>query len=312
MRDGSGRRVTRRGFIAGAAGILAGLAGIGGYAFGIEPLLRLSVTRYRIAPAGWPAGLKLRIAALADIHTCDPWMTAGHVRSIVDAANALRPDITVLLGDYISHQRFAHGAVPYADWAGELGRLVAPLGVHAILGNHDWWDDPDVQRRRAGPTPAGRALQAAGIPVYENDARRLVKDGIPFWLGGLGDQWAFYRRRIGVPYRDDYAYDGVDDLDGLLAKVTDDAPLVLLVHEPDIFPRIPPRAAVTLCGHTHGGQVRLFGYSPVVPSRFGNRYAYGHVVEDGRHLVISGGLGCSIMPVRFGMPPEIVLVDLGA
>ena len=59
--------------------------------------------------------------------------------------------------------------------------------------------------------------------------------------------------------------------------------------------------ALTVAGHTHGGQVRLFGYAPVVPSRFGARYAYGHVVEAGRNLVVSGGLGCSGIPVRFGL-----------
>ena len=85
-----------------------------------------------------------------------------------------------------------------------------------------------------------------------------------------------------------------------------------LAHEPDIFPQVPERVSLTLSGHTHGGQVRLLGYSPMVPSQYGNRYAYGHVVEDGRHLVVSGGLGTSILPVRFGVPPEIVLLDVGA
>ena len=80
---------------------------------------------------------------------------------------------------------------------------------------------------------------------------------------------------------------------------------------PEIFPEVPHRVALTLSGHTHGGQVRLLGWSPLVPSRYGNRYAYGHVVEDGRHLVVSGGLGTSILPVRLGVPLEIVLVDLG-
>lgn len=87
--------------------------------------------------------------------------------------------------------------------------------------------------------------------------------------------------------------------------------MILLAHEPDIFPDVPSRVALTISGHTHGGQVRLFGYSPVVPSRFGNRYAYGHVVEGGRNLVVSGGLGVAILPVRFGMRPEIVQIDLG-
>ena len=142
----------------------------------------------------------------------------------------------------------------------------------------------------------------AGLSVLENDALRLVKDGRPFWLLGLGDQIALLRKPRLL---------GIDDLPGTLAKLTDDAPAILLAHEPDIFPKVPARVALTLSGHTHGGQVRLFGYSPVVPSRFGNRYAYGHVVENGRHLVVSGGLGTSIAPIRFGVPPEIVLVALG-
>ena len=94
--------------------------------------------------------------------------------------------------------------------------------------------------------------------------------------------------------------------------MADDAPVILLAHEPDIFPQVPERVSLTLSGHTHGGQVRLLGYSPMVPSQYGNRYAYGNVVEEGRHLIVSGGLGTSILPVRFGVPPEIVLLDLGA
>ena len=94
--------------------------------------------------------------------------------------------------------------------------------------------------------------------------------------------------------------------------MNDRSPVILLAHEPDIFPKVPWRVSLTLSGHTHGGQVRLFGYSPVVPSRFGNRYAYGHVVEHDRNLIVSGGLGFSILPVRFGMRPEILAIDLGS
>jgi predicted MPP superfamily phosphohydrolase len=187
--------------------------------------------------------------------------------------------------------------------------LKAPLGVHAILGNHDWWDDPAAQRSGAGPVYGRKALERVGIPVYENDAVRLAKDGQPFWLAGLGDQIAFRR---GKWPNGRWKFQGVDDLSGTLRKVTDEAPVILMAHEPDIFPRVPQRVAVTLSGHTHGGQVRLFGYSPIVPSQFGNRYAYGHILEGGRDLVVSGGLGCSILPVRLGMPPEIVMVELGA
>jgi predicted MPP superfamily phosphohydrolase len=159
---------------------------------------------------------------------------------------------------------------------------------------------------------ARTTLEAAGIRVYENDAVRLEKDGQAFWLAGLGDQWAYYPRN-GLPGRrgGNFYYTGVDDLPGTLAQITDEAPVVLMAHEPDIFPKVPERVALTVAGHTHGGQVRLAGYAPIVPSMYGQRYVYGHVVEEGRNLVVSGGLGCSGVPLRFGSPPEIVLVEIG-
>ena len=148
-----------------------------------------------------------------------------------------------------------------------------------------------------------RALLAAGIPVLENAAVRLRHEGRDFWLAGLGSMWAFG----GAMGR----WRGVDDLPATLAALADDAPAVLLAHEPDVFPRVPGRVALTLSGHTHGGQVRLPGVPLVVPSNYGARYAHGHVVEGGRDLIVSAGLGTSGLPVRFGVPPEIVLVELG-
>ena len=119
---------------------------------------------------------------------------------------------------------------------------------------------------------------------------------------------AFYKRRKeGKRF-----YTGVDDLKATLALVSDDAPIVLMAHEPDIFPEVPDRVALTVSGHTHGGQVRVLGYAPIVPSRYGGRYVYGHIVEGQRNLIVSGGLGCSGIPVRFGSPPEIVTIELAA
>src|SRR5690606_35838791 len=105
---------------------------------------------------------------------------------------------------------------------------------------------------------------------------------------------------------------GLDDVAGTLDKVTDDAPVIMMAHEPDAFAHMPARVALTVSGHTHGGQVRVLGYAPYVPSKFGSRYLYGHIVEEGRDLVVSGGLGCSVMPVRVGSPPEIVVIELAA
>jgi len=284
-----------------------GALGVSTTAYGFSaPVLRLRAAQYNISPPQWPAGLKLRIAAIADLHACDPWMSLDHIQAIVERTNALKPDIVVMLGDYVAGHRKVTRLIPDAEWAAVLAGLKAPLGVHAVLGNHDWWEDKTVQREGRGLTVARRALEGAGIPVYENDASRLTKAGRPFWLAGLGDQLAYLPARRFRPVK----RIGVDDLAATLSKVTDDAPVVLLAHEPDVAMRVPRRVALQLSGHTHGGQVRLFGWSPVVPSRYGNRLAYGHT-RTNCDVVVSGGLGCSIMPFRLGVPPEIVLVTLG-
>ena len=133
----------------------------------------------------------------------------------------------------------------------------------------------------------------------------LGSAGQRFWLAGLGDQLAY---RLGRG-----RYRGVDDLPGTMAQIGTDDPVLLLAHEPDIFPRVSSRVALTLSGHTHGGQIRLPLIWPAfVPSRYGARFAYGHVVENDRHLIVSGGLGTSIVPARLGVPPEIVHIVLGA
>ena len=290
-------------FVAGFGAFSASTAA---YGFGIEPLLRLRVARYEISPPQWSAGFQLKIAVIADLHACDPWMSLEHIEAIVERTNALDADIIVMLGDYVAGHRHVTRYIAAGEWAPVLAGLKAPLGVHAILGNHDWWSDKAVQQQGQGPTIARRALEAVGIPVYENDATRLTKAGRPFWLAGLGDQLAYLPARRFRPVK----RIGVDDLAATLAKVTDDAPVVLLAHEPDVAMRVPARVALQLSGHTHGGQIRLFGWSPVVPSRYGNLLAYGHT-RTKCDVIVSGGLGCSIMPFRLGVPPEIVLVTLG-
>jgi len=137
----------------------------------------------------------------------------------------------------------------------------------------------------------------------ENDVAAIPTPAGKVYLAGTASTIAVRLSR--------WHYAGLDDLPGTLAKVPVGAPLILAAHEPDLFPQVPDRVSLTVSGHTHGGQVRLFGYSPHVPSQYGNRFAYGHIVEDGRNLVVSGGLGMSVLPVRLGVPPEIVLITLG-
>ncbi len=287
--------ITRRGLVTGLG--VAGLSGssIAAYAAGIEPM-ELRTTRYRLTPPGWPADQRLSIAVIADLHAGGPNMGVAQIRNVVDAAQAERADLIVLLGDFFATHRFITEHVSHAAWAAELARLRSPLGVHAILGNHDWWYD--IAGTRA-------ALAQVRIPVMENDAVLLGPPGRRFWLAGLGDQLAYW---LGPSQ-----FKGVDDLPATLGKITTADPVILLAHEPDIFPAIPERVSLTLAGHTHGGQIRLPLVPPFwAPSAYGARFAYGHIVEQGRHMIVSGGLGTSIIPARLGVPPEIVRVDLGA
>ncbi|AWN50758.1 metallophosphoesterase [Methylobacterium sp. 17Sr1-1] len=307
--EGRGYRLfTRRRVLQGAGAVALSGVSTGAYATGIEPFRQVA-TRYAIQPnpaAPWPAGLRLRIAALTDIHACDPWMSLERIAGIVAATNALQADLVVLVGDFMVGQRYVTRVIPAVEWAPVLAGLTAPLGVYAVLGNHDWWEDPEALRRGAGPTAAGTALTQVGIRVLSNEAVPLATRAGPVWLAGLEDQLALLpaRRRTGR------GRVGLHDLPATLAAVPDGAPMILLAHEPDIFAEVPARVALTLSGHTHGGQVRLFGWSPVVNSRYPGRYVYGHV-REASDLVISGGLGLSVAPIRLGVPPEIVVVELG-
>ena len=273
------------------------------YAAIIEPGFRLRTVTYKFTPPRWTPGLKLRVVMLADPHLIEPHMPLSRWQNIVKTANALEPDLHLLMGDYVAGHFFRTGTVPVHLAANAAKELRSPLGTFAICGNHDWWDDLTAQKLGHGPTVAQKAFEDAGIPVLENKATQLSKDGKKFWLSGTSSIVAIKKDGF-------RSFESRADLPAALAQVTDDAPIIHLAHEPDLFAEIPERVSLTLSGHTHGGQVRLFGKALVVPSKYGNRFAYGHIVENGRHLVVSGGLGCSILPIRFGSPPEIVVLEL--
>ncbi len=291
--------MNRRRFLRGLLAVtLAGLFA-SAYAFFIEPALRLRVKRWRITRADWTAP-PLRIAVIGDFHVGEPWVGLRRVAQVVRRANALGADLILLTGDFAAGHHFVTQKLRIADVAPVLAGLSAPHGVYAVLGNHDWWDDLNAQRRGGLPNLYAEALQANGIRVLSNEAVKLPEAGV--WVAGLEDQLA-----VRGP---DGRWQGLDDLPGTLSQIDDADPVILMAHEPDIFVEVPDRVALTLSGHTHGGQVRLFGWSPVVPSRYGNRFAYGHVREGGRDLVVTGGIGCSIAPVRFGVVPEITLIEM--
>jgi uncharacterized protein len=210
---------------------------------------------------------------------------AERVSEVVARANREDADAALLLGDFVDP--LVRGARPIAPEtvARRLAALDAPLGTFAVLGNHDWLHDGER---------TAEALGAAGIIVLEDAAVALRVREQPLWIAGLADLHA----------RD-------PDLEGTLAPVPAEEPVILLSHEPDVFPRVPARVALTLSGHTHGGQVDVpVLRDRVVPSRFGGRFRVGHVVEGGRHLYVTSGIGTSGWPVRLRRPPEIVILRL--
>lgn len=298
--------ISRRALIKmAAAGIMTGIGAIS-YPF-IEAFAKPRITRYQLTPARWTSGLKLRIAVIADIHACRPWMDRKRITGICEEAQALHADLILLLGDFMpGMHRFAE-PIPPADWVEPLSTLRAPLGVHAVLGNHDYWSDRDFQRNPTVEPVVAKLLRQAGISVHINSAIRLSKNGNPFWLAGLGDQIAI------LPKRDlgETEGRGIEDMMAMLAHVTDDAPVIMMAHEPDVFLEPHPRISLTLSGHTHGGQVNLFGWRPVNASRGSELYPAGLFRKGDAELIVSKGLGCSSLPMRIGSWPEILDIELG-
>ncbi|WP_099825808.1 metallophosphoesterase [Oceaniglobus indicus] len=260
------------------------------------------LVHYDIATPHWQ-GPPLSIAMLSDFHTIRPWSTLTGLHRLVARVNALPVDMIVLLGDYIAARPTPGFACPVTDTAAALAGLRAPLGVHAILGNHDWRDDDLARASDYRESGVLNALRDAGIPVMLNDAVELNHQSFPFWIVGYDSQQGHRHWRDGTSRHDP---------DRAFRDVPTAAPAILLAHEPDCFAMNETRALLQLSGHTHGGQANFFGWRPLTPSEYPDRYAYGHIRERGQHLVVSGGIGYSHVPMRLGAPPEVTLVTLKA
>lgn len=255
------------------------------WGFLIEPS-RLVTHQQTIQIDNWPQSLDgLRIAVISDLHV-DNWsVTDKKLRTIVERTNQLQPDLIVILGDYMSSNGWVRRRVEPEVFSAALKDLHAPLGVYSVLGNHDWWYSGMRVRR---------SLEQNGIKVLENETAEINVRGTSLWLVGLGDLWTRPQR-----------------IAETVAKVPEGQPLIGLTHNPDIFPKVPQRVQLLLAGHTHGGQVRFPILGPVVESSdYGDRWVSGHVFADNHHLFVTTGIGMSILPVRFGLPPEIVLLTL--
>jgi predicted MPP superfamily phosphohydrolase len=259
------------------------------YALFVEPR-RLVLHEETLHLSRWnPAHRGLKVALVSDLHVGSPFWGPSHMRELVQQVNGLRPDLILLAGDYmIDHVPLGTKVAPETI-ADVLAPLSAPLGVFAVLGNHDCWNDPARVRG---------ALVRRGLRVLEDEAVTLSFHGQPLTLVGLADQMTHVDRAAEV----------LADLPS-----RDDASVLVLVHEPDVFAHMDARVSLVLAGHTHGGQVKLpwLGRPRVsIATRFGERYAAGAVVEGARHLFVTTGVGTSVFPIRLGVPPEIVLLTL--
>lgn len=280
------RRLTLAALFAFALAVWAGCQ-----AFWLEPD-SLIVAHYSLDLPAWPEALDgFRIAAVGDLHGGAPFINEEKLAEVARRVSAADPDLIVWLGDYVIQGVLGGEFMEPEKLARILSSARARHGQVAIMGNHDRWLDAERSER---------AFESAGIPFLRWRSRTLNHNGVNLHVYGLDDFELSpnYWRTLGASASE-------------WARLPAVEPVVVLSHSPDVFPFIPSRISLTLASHTHGGQVRLplIG-SPIVPSSFGQRFARGAIIEGGRHLFVNTGIGTSIIPVRWSVPPEISILTL--
>ncbi|HEX8910962.1 MAG TPA: metallophosphoesterase [Humisphaera sp.] len=289
--------VSRRGFlILARRATVAGVAGVGAYSVFGAPA-DVEVTRRSFPVRDLPEPLRgLRVVQLTDIHH-GPWTSLAQVRDIVDRTNALRPDLVLLTGDYVHDSpEFITPVVT------ELAKLRASIGVVGTLGNHDWWEDGVATMR---------AFHAVGIPLVDNNRLFVTGDRTLTKEVGHSDR----RHALCVAGAGDL-WEGEPNYQSALYDLPREMPRILMAHNPDTAEharllKYNPRIDLMLSGHTHGGQVSLpLVGPPVTLSRYGRKYASGLVQGPICPVYVSRGLGTTVAPVRFGVRPEIAVIEL--
>ncbi|MHA6718269.1 metallophosphoesterase [Sphingomonas sp. RS6] len=264
--------------------VVAGLA-ILGFAYwtaGRDPVVR----RLSVAMSDWPAGAPpLRVVLLSDLHVVGPETPPARIARIVDQVNRLDPDLVLIAGDFEQDRRLSTRHYGPAAAVAPLRALRAPLGVVAVLGNHDY--------PARGDSDLPKHLAQVGVTLLRNQA---VRRG-PLAIAGGGD---LYHGRFSAAALEHAAR----ALPG---------PTLVLAHTPDVVPLLPSWYRLVLAGHTHCGQIRLplLG-APVTASRYGQRYLCGVIREGARTVVVTAGIGTSGVPLRLGAVPDLWLLTIGA
>jgi predicted MPP superfamily phosphohydrolase len=268
-----------------AIAIFLVIIAIVGYGF-LEPFL-LEVKQVTVTSPDLPEQHDgTRIVLLTDIHRAS-FFSQDRVKRLVERANALDPDLIVLGGDYV-YAKTEYEASCFA----ELASLRAPLGVFAVLGNHDYGD---YRGSVGGTRPAVEAIRDAGITLLDNEAVWIDKAGTRIRLGGVAD-----------------LDKGYPELAPTVESTSESDYVILVSHNPDFAEELPNGAVdLVLSGHTHGGQVTFFGlWAPYLPSDYGQKYRTGLVVTEKTTVVVSNGIGTIFPPIRLFARPQIVEITL--
>jgi len=267
------------------------------YAFFIEPN-RLVVTSETLKIKNWnPTFDGLKIVMIGDLHGGSNCITEEKIRDIVAKVNEQNPDVVVMLGDYVSEWSDGSLKMPVETIAANLKGIRSTYGVFAVLGNHD--GDYDDDRVAA-------ALSSNVYKVLQNEVAAIEKDGQRIRIFGMKDHLKLSGGWLRIS-ADSKQY----------LSTTGSGDLIVLQHSPDILPVIAgeylvsPELRMILAAHTHGGQIRfpILG-SPIVPSGFGQKYVRGHIFDKGVDMFVTSGIGTSVLPFRFMVPPEIVVLTI--
>ena len=222
----------------------------------------------------------VRIVFIADIHH-GPYFSIERVSSMTDKINSLKPDIIIMGGDY-SHRKEKY-IVPFFD---SIKPLYAPMGIYAVLGNHDHWESSER---------TWEMMKRNGINICDNRSYWVKHGSDSIKIGGAGDLW----EDVQLP---DSCFNNVDNTDFC----------ILISHNPDYLESVDTNLTdLSLSGHTHGGQVTLFGlWAPILPSEYGQKYRYGLIKKGKMQSYITSGMGTITPPLRFFCRPEIVVMTL--
>ncbi len=227
----------------------------------------------------------LKIAIISDIHAGAPFITLEKIRQLVDLTNREKPDLVLMPGDFVIKKIIGGKFIQPEPIAEILSKLDSKHGSIAVLGNHDWWNDGNR---------ITKALRNKNITVLENSSIELSVNGKELNVAGVLDLTTNF-----------------PDIGLALSKIKKDSSILLLSHNPDVFPFVPRHVSLTIAGHTHGGQVKLPVLGRlIVPSIHKEKYAYGYIQENNKNMYVSSGIGSSILPVRFGVKPEIVILTI--